>query len=269
MRRAQTKSHAFTLIELLTVIAVIGLLAALLLPALNTAREKGRRIACASNLKQIGLAIQLYAGDFQNHTPTAADNWDLAVSPNRPMTWPYILVDRGYVTPKTFLCPNDRRPTSVKNGWTISPCSYGMIVGMGNSTPPDLTQSGSPNANYWIGGSRLTCPYLTNTAVAIVGEFVSGTILPTVQQTGDKDQNTFPLMKSPADSDPTMQPHAKHLTSNPTAGNYLYLDGHVEWVERLKPTMNSSDAAWALMLEMFPPVPTPPTLPVGTIVPCP
>lgn len=83
MYTKRQKMSAFTLIELLVVIAIIAILAAILFPVFAQAREKARQAACASNLKQIGLATQQYIQDYDEHVP-----WVSGVLPIRTLSLP-------------------------------------------------------------------------------------------------------------------------------------------------------------------------------------
>jgi prepilin-type N-terminal cleavage/methylation domain-containing protein/prepilin-type processing-associated H-X9-DG protein len=115
----------FTLIELLVVIAIIALLMGILMPALQRARKQSKGVVCRSNLKQVGMAANLYAEDHNLFIPRSAE-WS-AITEMRP--WfqcfmPYLAqkaVDDDYRNVKIFRCPSypDKEQTLgyVVNGW--------------------------------------------------------------------------------------------------------------------------------------------------------
>jgi prepilin-type N-terminal cleavage/methylation domain-containing protein len=108
------KVRAFTLVELIVVIGIVTLIASILLPAINRARERGRQVVCASNLRQIGEQLLIYAnrshGWLYPVGPAGGDGLPttLGTTVDRSHRWPVYVF--GVWNPPIMLCPSDDHP---------------------------------------------------------------------------------------------------------------------------------------------------------------
>jgi prepilin-type N-terminal cleavage/methylation domain-containing protein/prepilin-type processing-associated H-X9-DG protein len=164
METVRTRERGFTLIELLVVIAVIALIAALLLPALAGAKERSRRVACLSNLRQVGLAARLYMDDhdgglFHHHEGWVLDDGtqvdDLPTSigavagggsGNSQAEKPWAIILQPYLqSRRVAFCPSDRTARSSFLA-TDLPGYHGSISDASQS-PPANSELGLSRAN--------------------------------------------------------------------------------------------------------------------------
>jgi prepilin-type N-terminal cleavage/methylation domain-containing protein/prepilin-type processing-associated H-X9-DG protein len=100
---------AFTLVELLVVIAIIAILAALLLPVVAKTKEQGKSAACLSNLRQTGLALQLYVQDHENRLPVMYDaplGTNVVSSTNATID---VVLSNYLGNGRVLLCPSDNK----------------------------------------------------------------------------------------------------------------------------------------------------------------
>ncbi len=110
--RANCKSRAFTLVELLVVIAIIAILAAMLLPAVNKSKQQATQISCINNLRQLNLAMRMYADDNQDYFPPRCG----------PNMWACRTVDY-YKDTNILVCPQDG-PNPPASWQTFDPIDY-------------------------------------------------------------------------------------------------------------------------------------------------
>jgi prepilin-type N-terminal cleavage/methylation domain-containing protein len=135
----------FTLIELLVVIAIIAILAALLLPALARAKQKGQQAVCLSNLKQIGLAFQMYLNDHEDRFADRRDLKSILPGGYHPWTsWPASDPRGGWAAIVL------KEEGTADNLWS---CPAAINAPAGNAL--QSVQAGSTNANppsvrYWL-----------------------------------------------------------------------------------------------------------------------
>ena len=109
--------RAFTLVELLVVIALIATLAALLLPTFGRAKESGRATVCLSNLHQIGLALQLYVQDYRNRLPYMRDR---SLTSTNELPGPDLVLSNYLGNIHVLQCPSDSQNLFLTTGSSYS-----------------------------------------------------------------------------------------------------------------------------------------------------
>lgn len=222
------RASGFTLIELLVVISIIAILAALLLPVLSRAQEKGRRVGCLNNIRQIGLGSQLYAGDFNGHflADSRTEKPGTRSSSDDDLTHfhPDYIASIG-----AFLCPSTRNFIGVTNLIYVSQYdkSFALVMRGLYDNAPNGRALGEGHS-FEIQGALRGTKKTQNLVNAYVIKNYSNAI------GGLPGATRIWLLYDADDGKPTGSNNYPDPVDNHGAdgANVLFCDGHGEWIKR-------------------------------------
>jgi len=237
MNARKINSHGFTLIELLVVIAIIAILAAMLLPALAKAKQTAFKAQCASNLKQWGVAVNMYAGDFSDYFPD--DSGTVAGQPNTPTH-----NDPGWVSPlfDTTVYPSYLYKNITGTAATGLRKKNDVLYCPTDTWHRDHEASNTGETNligyHWL-------PHRANNAVYLIpyDQWYTRTKLGKQYRNAPVMADSIETYGNGAGPSPWIiqftgtfsynGPGANHAGKGgvPIGGNFLYEDGHVDWVK--------------------------------------